>query len=105
MTAYDTILRWLQGHLLSCPSKSLFGIDCPGCGLQRSLIELLKGDFAASWHVYPPGIFALATLMVLLLHLIFKFRNGAVILKYMYIVTAAVITVNYIYKINTHQLI
>ena len=61
MSAYDTILSWLQVHLLSFPSKSLFGIDCPGCGLQRSLIELLEGDLGGSWRGYAPGIFALAT--------------------------------------------
>lgn len=105
MKEQETIVNWLQAHMLSCPSKQIFYIDCPGCGLQRSLIDLLKGNFAASWRVYPPGMFAIATLIVLLLHLIFKFRNGAVVLKYMYIVTVTVITVNYIYKITTNQLI
>lgn len=46
----------LQNHLLPCPIKALTGIDCPGCGFQRSLICLLKGDFYQSWHFYPPTV-------------------------------------------------
>jgi hypothetical protein len=30
----------------TCPSQSIFGIDCPGCGLTRSFIFLAHGD----WH-------------------------------------------------------
>ncbi len=27
-----------------CPTKAIFGIDCPGCGLQRSAHALLHGN-------------------------------------------------------------
>ena len=30
----------------SCPSQTIFGVDCPGCGLTRSFIHLAHGD----WH-------------------------------------------------------
>lgn len=96
---------WLAQHMLSCPSKKLFLVDCPGCGLQRSIIYMLKGDFAASWHIYPPGIFVVATLIALLLHLIFKFSNGALVLKCLFITTTIVMAINYIYKITTNQII
>jgi hypothetical protein len=30
----------------TCPSQTIFGVDCPGCGLTRSFIFLAHGD----WH-------------------------------------------------------
>ena len=30
----------------SCPSQTIFGVDCPGCGLTRSFILMAHGD----WH-------------------------------------------------------
>lgn len=97
--------NWLEQHMLTCPSKKFFLIDCPGCGLQRSVIAIFKGDFLHAWHIYPPGIFTLATLLFLVLHLLFPIRYGAVILKTLFIITVLVILVNYIYKVTNHQLI
>lgn len=104
-SAYDTYINWAERNMLTCPSKKLMYIDCPGCGLQRSTIALLKGDFNTSWHVYPPTTFVITTILFLLLHLVFKFRHGASVLKYLYIVAATIIIVNYIYKIFSNQLI
>ena len=49
-------LSWLQNHLLRCPFKYLTGIDCPGCGFQRSLLALLNGDLHKSLSLYPSTI-------------------------------------------------
>jgi len=46
-------------HFTICPLANL-GIDfCPGCGLGNSISYLFKGDFIASFHSHPLGIFAL----------------------------------------------
>lgn len=49
-------INWLQNHLLPCPFKYLTGIDCPGCGFQRSVLELMQGNFHKSFLLYPPAI-------------------------------------------------
>lgn len=95
----------VEQYLLTCPSKKFFYLDCPGCGLQRSLLALIKGDIAASWNLYPPTLFVLVTLIFLLLHLTFSFKHGAYILKILFIITVAVMAANYFYKILNHQLI
>lgn len=49
-------INWLQNHLLKCPFKYLTGIDCPGCGFQRSVLALLNGDLHESLKLYPSTI-------------------------------------------------
>ena len=49
-------VKWLQGHLLPCPFKYLTGIDCPGCGFQRSVLALVQGDMHQSFQLYPAAI-------------------------------------------------
>jgi hypothetical protein len=36
------------GHYPLCPTRALFGIDCPGCGLLRGTHELVTGNVAAA---------------------------------------------------------
>jgi hypothetical protein len=39
----------------TCPSRSLFRVDCPGCGLTRSFVHLAHGDLGASWCTHRVG--------------------------------------------------
>ncbi|XZF12846.1 DUF2752 domain-containing protein [Chitinophagaceae bacterium MMS25-I14] len=105
MAAYAHIVDWLGHHLLSCPFKRLTGLDCPGCGMQRSVIALLRGDFSASWHMYPAGIVLIIAALFLPLHLKFQFRYGALFIKILSFAAGILIIGNYIHKIITQQLI
>jgi len=96
---YSGIIQWLEKHLLTCPSKALFHMECPGCGLQRGIIFLMKGDLSASMQVYPAALPILILFVLLILHLIFRFQHGAKMLIYMYIFCALIIMAHYIYKI------
>ncbi|HEY8781797.1 MAG TPA: DUF2752 domain-containing protein [Mucilaginibacter sp.] len=49
-------INWLQNHLVPCPFKYLTGIDCPGCGFQRSVLALTQGNFHKSFMLYPAAI-------------------------------------------------
>lgn len=40
-----------------CPSVLVTGFPCPGCGMTRAVLYLLKGQFARSWALNPAGIF------------------------------------------------
>jgi hypothetical protein len=39
----------------TCASRSILGVDCPGCGLTRSFVALAHGDIAASFHFHQVG--------------------------------------------------
>jgi len=98
-------IEWLKHHLMTCPSKQFFRVDCPGCGLQRSIIALLEGDLATSLRLYPATLPMLFCLFYTALHLKFKFKHGAAIIKGAYIFTSLIIVIFYVYKVFTHQLI
>jgi len=102
---YSDALRWLELHELTCPSRKFLHLECPGCGLQRSLLAMLKGDFLQSLELYPallPLIF-LATYAVL--HLKFKFRNGGRNIVWLQIGVVSIVMVHYIYKIVHQQIL
>jgi hypothetical protein len=80
-------------------------MDYPGCGLQRSFISLLEGDLIKSIQLYPATVPILFCLIFTALHLIYKFKYGASIVKVAYIFASLVIVISYLYKIFTHQLI
>jgi hypothetical protein len=94
----EPFIHWLEKHLLTCPYRALTGFDCPGCGIQRSFIELLRGNFTESFFLYPALLPVLFILLFTGLHLIFKFRKGAETIKYSFIGTTGIIVVSYILK-------
>ena len=75
------------------------GKDCPGCGSQRAFILLLKGHVWESICMYPALIPIIILFIALIPHLIFKFKNGAVYLKYNFIVVMSIIVISYLFKI------
>ena len=98
-------LYWLKHHLLTCPFKASTGIDCPGCGIQRSVIALVEGNFLVSFKLYPATVPIIGLIVFAIVHLKFDFKNGAFIIKMIYIAITLIIVINYVYKIFTNQLI
>lgn len=47
-----------------CLSHSLFKVDCPACGLTRSLVSLAHGDVAGSWHFHRLGWLMMAAVLI-----------------------------------------
>jgi hypothetical protein len=103
ISLYNNFVNWLEGHLGSCFYKKYFGIECPGCGMQRSFIEILKGNIFESIVLYPALLPMIFTLIFMVFHIIFKYKNGALILKISFIFTVLLMIIAYIVKlINTN---
>ena len=90
---------WLEEHMFTCTFKKYLGVECAGCGMQRAIIELLKGNFLTSLKTYPALLPTIFMMVYLILHLIIKFEKGALVLKISFIFTASIMFVNYIIKI------
>jgi len=93
-------IHFLERNLGACPWKKNFGIECMGCGMQRSFILLLKGEFIESFYMYPPLYTLIIMFVFLPIHLKFKIKNGHKILIFLFILNIIITLVNYILKIN-----
>lgn len=93
------LLSYLEENLLSCTWKQNIGIDCLGCGMQRAIISILKGDFIEAFKMYP-AIYTLFFMFIYLgLHIKFNFKRGSKILLYLFILNIIIMITNYILKI------
>lgn len=57
-----------------CPSRLLFGVNCPGCGMTRSVLLTLGGDLRGALFVNPAGPVLVAALILLAAQLLFAAR-------------------------------
>jgi len=90
--------------LLPCPFRYLTGIDCPGCGFQRSLLALLKGDLSSSLALYPATVPLMVTFgMVLPVKKLMPHRVD-LLMKILYVITGSVISISYLLKLFTIHL-
>ena len=105
LSAWQGLVNWLERNMLTCPSRKYLHLECPGCGFQRSVITLFRGDLRASLQLYPATIPLLFLLGFVALHVKFDFRYGAAIIKYLYLGVATIVLLFYIYKVLNHKLI
>lgn len=48
-----TLNNYLKISLTLCPTKAIFGIPCPGCGITRAIMLSLKGELIAALQLNP----------------------------------------------------
>jgi len=90
----------IEKYMLPCLSKKFFGFDCPGCGMQRSFVMLLKGDFADAFHMFPAIYTGLLFFACIVLNFTDKSRNYHKAIIALSIVNAVIMAVNFIYKLS-----
>lgn len=56
----------VTGLWIPCPIHTLTGLDCPGCGVTRMCLALLRLDFSGAWAANP-GLLLLSPLLLWLL--------------------------------------
>lgn len=89
----------IKDYMLPCFSKQLFGIDCPGCGLQRSILLLLNGEFIAAFKMYPAIYPLLALGCVILLNKILGLKYATQMIMGLSISSVALILINFFIKL------
>jgi hypothetical protein len=91
-------LTGLEEFMLPCMNKSLFGVECTGCGGQRALSLLIQGQFKDAFYMYP-AIYSLILLSVFLIaNLFYKFKHDYHIKIALIVLNAVIIGGAYIFK-------
>lgn len=86
--------------MIPCMNKKLFGVECLGCGTQRALLLILKGDFSAAFHMFPAIFTTILFFGILGIHFIDKTRNYHKIIIGLAICNAIIMILSYIYKMT-----
>ena len=92
------MINWLENHLFTCLFKANLGIECPGCGTQRALIALLKGNLTESIQCHAALIPFLLTLIALIIQLIVKHEKGGKVVMWLFIATTGITFIQYIIR-------
>lgn len=88
----------LKDYMLPCLNKKLLGLDCPGCGMQRSVDLLLHGEFMAAFKMYP-AIYTLIPLLFLITgSKVFNMKVDNRFIIALSIASVALILINFILK-------
>ena len=68
----------LTGLAGPCPFRAVTGRLCPGCGVTRLCLSLLRWDWAAAWNANPVLLLMLPVLVVLGVRLAVRYvREGS----------------------------
>ncbi|WP_246296579.1 DUF2752 domain-containing protein [Winogradskyella vidalii] len=92
------LAKGLDDYMLPCLWKQTFNIDCMGCGMQRSLSFILKGEFVAAFYMYPAIYTLIAMFTYLLFHLKFQYKNGHKIIFGLFLLNISIIVTSFITK-------
>lgn len=87
-----------EDYMLPCLSKRILGMDCPGCGLQRSAAFLVEGDFIASFKMYPAIYTIILLFGFLFADYFFKIKHANKIIITLMISSIVLILTNFILK-------
>jgi hypothetical protein len=84
--------------MIPCLFKYLFGIECLGCGLQRAIALLFKGDFSGAFQMYPAIYMVLLFIGMLAFKNIFKQKSNSKSLSVVGVLMGIFILGGYIFK-------
>lgn len=101
---YLIIVRKI-GKGIPCIFYKLTGLQCPGCGMTRAMVEIWKGHFRAAFHY---NALSLTVFPVLCIYMLFRLIHTEMnkvkefyIWEYVVLIVLFLITIGYAYVRNT----
>ena len=88
-----------EDYMLPCLNKKLFGFECLGCGMQRSLLFIARGEFIEAFKMYPAIYTILLFFMLIGYNFFSKKKIKSKIIYSLAIVNISIIIISYIFKI------
>ncbi len=93
-----TLLLLMEDFMLPCLNKKFFGIECLGCGAQRSLSLLIQGELVEAFQMYPATFTIIPLLGILLVDNFFNIKYTNKIIITLMVSSVVLILGNYILK-------
>ena len=90
----------MDEYMIPCMNKKIFGVECPGCGTQRSIALLLDGEFIAAFFMFPAIYTTILLFGFIALHFIDRSHKYHKIIVGLAIVNAVITIIAYIYKMS-----
>lgn len=84
--------------MLPCSWKEAFGVECPGCGAQRSFLHLMQGDLSESIVQFPALIPILFLVAYSILHVWKPMRFPAKVIVVSVLIVGVLLFGNWIVK-------
>lgn len=90
----------MEEYMLPCLNKKYLGFECMGCGIQRSIALLFKGQFTEAFFMYPAVYPLLALLGFLFINQFIRIKYANRSITFLAILTVATIIVSYLIKMT-----
>lgn len=90
----------MEEYMLPCFFKSYTGLDCIGCGIQRSIYLLFQGEFVKAFEMFPAIYTTLLFFISVTLHLFDKKRTYHKLVVFFAIANACIMIISYVYKMK-----
>ncbi len=91
-------MKNIEEYMLPCLNKKLFGLDCMGCGMQRSIVLIFKGEFIQAFNMYPAIYTLLLLFIVISYNFFYNFKQSSRIILILSIINGLIIVFNFIFK-------
>jgi hypothetical protein len=90
----------MEEYMLPCMNKKYLGFECMGCGIQRAIALLLRGEFIEAFLMYPAIYPLIGLLGFVILNQFRSIKYANFIIPGLAILTVGTIIVSYIIKIT-----
>ena len=84
--------------MLPCLKKTLFGFECLGCGLQRSLLAISHAEFFKAFQFYPAIYFLIILTFLISVSNLYRFKFHQKLINIFALLSIVTIIINYIIK-------
>ena len=88
-----------EDYMLPCLSKQILGMDCMGCGLQRSAVLLFQAEFIVAFKMYPAIYTLFMFAIFLIMSMFIKFKHSEKIKIALVIANISIIVISYLIKL------
>lgn len=88
----------MEDYMIPCMNKTVFGVECLGCGTQRAFALLIKGEFVEAFKMFPAIYTTLLFFLIVILHFVDKSRSYHKKLIFLAICNALIMVISYTIK-------